>query len=413
MLLGPSGCGKTTTLRMIAGFVTPTSGQVRLGEHDITTVPPWRRNTGMVFQNYALFPHLTVGENVAFGLEMRGVAKDKTQARVAEALQMVRLSGLADRLPRQLSGGQQQRVALARALVTRPDVLLLDEPLSNLDAKLREAVRVEIRQLQRQLGITTVMVTHDQEEALIMADRMVVMSEGSVRQVGTQRALYEQPADRFVAGFVGRSNLLSGRIVEPGSFQTEGGLTIACTGGAPGSAVIAVRPERVVLGSDVASFDNRLAGNGRVRLLSRRLDRRARAGLPRRAHRGLATEPLRRPRAEGGRQDRGLLAVGSGRRLVLRPRRAPSHQLRRQKWRETKEECQCRNVQDRWSTAVSPSREQRRSPQQAHWSRSRPEVRRPRKRIVLSTWGGDYAKLLTKHVSTPALAPKGWDGRER
>ena len=144
---------------------------------------------------------------------MRGVAKDETQARVTEAVQMVRLSGLADRLPRQLSGGQQQRVALARALVTRPDVLLLDEPLSNLDAKLREAVRVEIRQLQKQLGITTVMVTHDQEEALIMADRMVVMSEGSVRQVGTQRALYEQPADRFVAGFVGRSNLLAGRIV--------------------------------------------------------------------------------------------------------------------------------------------------------------------------------------------------------
>jgi putative spermidine/putrescine transport system ATP-binding protein len=260
VLLGPSGCGKTTTLRMIAGFIAPTSGQVRLGEHDITTMPPWRRNIGMVFQNYALFPHLTVAENVAFGLEMRGVAKDKARARVGDALQMVRLSGLADRLPRQLSGGQQQRVALARALVTRPDVLLLDEPLSNLDAKLREAVRVEIRQLQQQLGITTVMVTHDQEEALIMADRMVVMSEGSVRQVGTQRALYEQPADRFVAGFVGRSNLLSGTIVAPGSFQTEGGLTIACTGGAPGSAVIAVRPERVVLGSDVASFDNRLAG---------------------------------------------------------------------------------------------------------------------------------------------------------
>jgi putative spermidine/putrescine transport system ATP-binding protein len=260
VLLGPSGCGKTTTLRMIAGFVAPTSGHVRLGERDITAVPPWRRNTGMVFQNYALFPHLTVGENVAFGLEMRGAAKEATRARVAETLQMVRLSGLADRLPRQLSGGQQQRVALARALVTRPDVLLLDEPLSNLDAKLREAVRVEIRQLQRQLGITTVMVTHDQEEALIMADRMVVMSEGSVRQVGTQRALYEQPADRFVAGFVGRSNLLSGTIVRPGTFQTEGGLTIACAGGAPGSAVIALRPERVVLGADVAKFDNRLPG---------------------------------------------------------------------------------------------------------------------------------------------------------
>jgi putative spermidine/putrescine transport system ATP-binding protein len=260
VLLGPSGCGKTTTLRMIAGFVTPTSGQVRLGERDVTAVPPWRRNTGMVFQSYALFPHLTVGENVAFGLEMRGIDKSETQTRVAEALQMVRLSGLADRQPRQLSGGQQQRVALARALVTRPDVLLLDEPLSNLDAKLREAVRVEIRQLQRQLGITTVMVTHDQEEALIMADRMVVMSEGSVRQVGTQRALYEQPADRFVAGFVGRTNLLSGSFVAPGRFRTEGGLTIACAGGAAGSAVIAVRPERVVLGPQAVGFDNRLPG---------------------------------------------------------------------------------------------------------------------------------------------------------
>jgi putative spermidine/putrescine transport system ATP-binding protein len=260
VLLGPSGCGKTTTLRMIAGFVTPSSGQVHLGEREITTAPSWRRNTGMVFQNYALFPHLTVAANVAFGLEVRGVAKDKITGRVAEALQMVRLSGLEERLPRQLSGGQQQRVALARAVVTRPDVLLLDEPLSNLDAKLREVVRVEIRELQRQLGITTVMVTHDQEEALIMADRMVVMSEGAVRQVGTQRALYEQPADRFVAGFVGRSNLLPGRIVAPGRFETEGGLTLACAGGVPGSAVIAVRPERVVLGSPATSFDNRLPG---------------------------------------------------------------------------------------------------------------------------------------------------------
>jgi putative spermidine/putrescine transport system ATP-binding protein len=260
VLLGPSGCGKTTTLRMIAGFVTPTGGQVRLGDHDVTTAPPWRRNTGMVFQNYALFPHLTVAANVAFGLEVRGAAKGEIGTRVAEALQMVRLSGLEERLPRQLSGGQQQRVALARAVVTRPDVLLLDEPLSNLDAKLREVVRVEIRQLQRQLGITTVMVTHDQEEALIMADRMVVMSEGSVRQVGTQRALYEQPADRFVAGFVGRSNLLAGRIVTPGRFESEGGLTIACSAGAPGSAAIAVRPERVVLAAGATTFDNRLPG---------------------------------------------------------------------------------------------------------------------------------------------------------
>ena len=188
----------------------------------------------MVFQSYALFPHLTVAENVAFGLQMRKTPAIDIPARVAEALRLVRLGGLAERLPRQLSGGQQQRVALARALVIRPDVLLLDEPLSNLDAKLRETVRVEIRELQRQLGTTTVMVTHDQEEALIMADRLVVMSEGSVRQVGSQRDLYERPADRFVAGFVGRSNLLPGRVVGPGKFQTEGGVSIACADGAPG-----------------------------------------------------------------------------------------------------------------------------------------------------------------------------------
>ena len=260
VLLGPSGCGKTTTLRMIAGFVAPTGGTVHLRGADVTTLPPWKRNAGMVFQSYALFPHLTVAENVAFGLEMRKVSAADAAPRVIEALRMVRLAGLADRLPRQLSGGQQQRVALARALVIRPDVLLLDEPLSNLDAKLREAVRVEIRELQRQLGITTVMVTHDQEEALIMADRLVVMSDGEVRQVGTQRELYERPADRFVAGFVGRSNILSGKVIKPGSFETAGGLKIACAGGTAGPGVIAVRPERLALGSSAAGLENRLPG---------------------------------------------------------------------------------------------------------------------------------------------------------
>ena len=177
----------------------------------------------MVFQSYALFPHLTVAENVAFGLrDAQACRRSEIPPRVAEALRLVRLGGLADRLPRQLSGGQQQRVALARALVIRPDVLLLDEPLSNLDAKLRETVRVEIRELQHKLGITTVMVTHDQEEALIMADRLVVMSEGSVRQVGSQRDLYERPADRFVAGFVGRSNLLSGHDHRAGTIRDRG-----------------------------------------------------------------------------------------------------------------------------------------------------------------------------------------------
>jgi putative spermidine/putrescine transport system ATP-binding protein len=260
VLLGPSGCGKTTTLRMVAGFVAPTGGRVRLGGQDITAAPPWKRNAGMVFQSYALFPHLTVAENVAFGLEMRKMSKAEIPTRVAEALRMVRLDGYAERLPRQLSGGQQQRVALARALAIRPDVLLLDEPLSNLDAKLRETVRVEIRELQRELGITTVMVTHDQEEALIMADRLVVMSEGEVRQVGTQRELYERPADRFVAGFVGRSNLLNGTVVQPGTFQTEGGLKLFCPDAAPGPAVIALRPERMMLGAPAAGQANRLPG---------------------------------------------------------------------------------------------------------------------------------------------------------
>src|SRR5205807_9855218 len=214
--------------RAIAGFVEPTSGQVRLGERDITALPPWKRNAGLVFQSYALFPHVTVAENVAFGLEMRKMPKAEMAPRIMEALRLVRLDHLGDRLPRQLSGGQQQRVALARALVFRPDVLLLDEPLSNLDAKLRQDVRVEIRELQRRLGLTTVMVTHDQEEALTMADRLVVMNEGSVRQVGSQRDLYERPADKFVAGFVGRSTFLDGIVEAPGRFRTGGGLSLAC-----------------------------------------------------------------------------------------------------------------------------------------------------------------------------------------
>jgi putative spermidine/putrescine transport system ATP-binding protein len=192
VLLGPSGCGKTTTLRIVAGFIEPTSGSVRLGDRDITGLPPWKRNTGLVFQSYALFPHMTVAENIAFGLEMRKMPKAEMAPKITEALRLVRLDHLSDRLPRQLSGGQQQRVALARALVFRPDVLLLDEPLSNLDAKLRQDVRVEIRELQRKLGLTTVMVTHDQEEALTMADRLVVMSEGRVRQIGSQQDLYDR-----------------------------------------------------------------------------------------------------------------------------------------------------------------------------------------------------------------------------
>jgi putative spermidine/putrescine transport system ATP-binding protein len=258
VLLGPSGCGKTTTLRMIAGLVEPSGGSVRIGGTDITYLPPWRRNTGMVFQSYALFPHMTVSGNVAFGLEMRKLTKPEIESRAREALRLVRLESFAPRLPRQLSGGQQQRVALARALAIRPDVLLLDEPLSNLDAKLREEVRIEIRELQRQLGLTTIMVTHDQEEALTVADRLVVMAEGKIRQIGSQRDLYERPADRFVAGFVGRSTFLEGRVTTPGEFETTGGLHLKCRDGALGAATLLLRPERLHVGPN--GMDNHLSG---------------------------------------------------------------------------------------------------------------------------------------------------------
>ncbi len=258
VLLGPSGCGKTTTLRMVAGFIAPSGGRITIGERDVTALPPWKRNCGLVFQSYALFPHMTVAENVAFGLEMRKMSPAERRPRVAEALRLVRLDGYDERYPRQLSGGQQQRVALARALATEPDVLLLDEPLSNLDAKLRQEVRVEIRDLQRKLGLTTIMVTHDQEEALTMADRLVVMERGKVRQIGSQRELYERPADRFVAGFIGRSAFLEGEIAGPGRFRSAGGVEIA-TAAAQGSgpATLALRPERVAVAGDAIGCANR------------------------------------------------------------------------------------------------------------------------------------------------------------
>jgi putative spermidine/putrescine transport system ATP-binding protein len=249
-LLGPSGCGKTTTLRMVAGFVPPTAGRVLIAGKDVTHGPPHARDTGMVFQSYALFPHMTVAANVAFGLEMRRVGRAEREARVREALRMVRLGGLDDRLPRQLSGGQQQRVALARALVVKPAVFLLDEPLSNLDAKLRGEVRMEIRTLQRRLGLTTLIVTHDQEEALTMADRLVVMERGRVRQVGTAEDLYERPADPFVAGFVGRCNLVEGVPEGAGAFRAVSGALLPFAGGGAqpaGPAVLALRPEQVAV----------------------------------------------------------------------------------------------------------------------------------------------------------------------
>lgn len=213
-LLGPSGCGKTTTLRMVAGFLAPTAGQIFFDGQDITPVPPHLRNTAMVFQNYALFPHMTVFENVAFGLEVRKLPKSEIKERVQEALRQVYLSGFEDRRMSQLSGGQQQRVALARALVVRPRILLLDEPLSNLDARLRVEMREEISRLQKELGITTIYVTHDQEEALAMSDRIAVFHKGVCQQIGTPEEIYHQPANSFVASFVGESNLLPVEIGE-------------------------------------------------------------------------------------------------------------------------------------------------------------------------------------------------------
>ena len=207
-LLGPSGCGKTTLLRTIAGFHTPDAGEIRFGDRVVNSIPPHRRETGMVFQNYALFPHLSVYDNVAYGLRARRIPRTETAGRVAGILKSVQLEGLAHRFPSQLSGGQQQRVALARALVISPQILLMDEPLSNLDAKLRVSMREEIRRIQKRLGITTIYVTHDQEEAMAVSDRIAILSRGRVEQVGTPAGIYFRPASRFAAEFMGGSNIL-------------------------------------------------------------------------------------------------------------------------------------------------------------------------------------------------------------
>lgn len=212
-LLGPSGCGKTTLLRLMAGFETPDEGSVWLGGEDITHVPPYRRPVNQVFQSYALFPHLTVKENIGFGLRMQRVARQEVATRVEEALEMVSLSGLQDRRPHQLSGGQRQRVALARAIICRPKVLLLDEPLSALDAKLRLAMQVELKRLQRRLGLTFVFVTHDQEEALTMSDRIAIVHQGRIEQMGTPTQIYHQPRTAFAADFVGVGNLLDAEVI--------------------------------------------------------------------------------------------------------------------------------------------------------------------------------------------------------
>jgi putative spermidine/putrescine transport system ATP-binding protein len=252
-LLGPSGCGKTTCLRMIAGLVQPTSGEIFVDGKRITATPVHKRNIGMLFQNYALFPHMSVAENVAFGLEARRLPRAETMTRVAGALRLVRLDGYADRMPAQLSGGQQQRVALARCLVVEPSLLLLDEPLGALDKSLRESMQVELRALQQRLGITTIMVTHDQDEALTLADQVAIMRGGKLEQLGSPAEVYQAPASRFVAGFIGVSNFFRGRVDRrdgpSGRVTTETGPILTVADCPPGrdEVTVALRPEAVII----------------------------------------------------------------------------------------------------------------------------------------------------------------------
>ncbi len=251
-MLGPSGCGKTTTLRMIGGFEEPTSGTIELGGRDVSALPPYRRDVNTVFQSYALFPHLTVYENVAFGLRRKKVRGQELRRRVVTALELVGLGGLDRRKPRQLSGGQQQRIALARALVNEPRVLLLDEPLGALDLKLRKEMQLELKRIQHEVGITFVHVTHDQEEAMTMADRIVIMNHGRIEQLGTPSELYESPATAFVAGFLGASNLLSGTVAGQGQVRLDCGVDVrvpdASLAGRSGAVRVGVRPEKIRLG---------------------------------------------------------------------------------------------------------------------------------------------------------------------
>jgi putative spermidine/putrescine transport system ATP-binding protein len=262
--LGPSGCGKTTTLRMIAGFELPTAGTIKIDGGDVTHRPPNRRNVGMVFQSYALFPNMTTADNIGFGMKVRGRPRDQIRQRVGELLDLVQLEGRGDRFPWQLSGGQQQRVALARALAIEPQVLLLDEPLSALDAKIRVALRHQIRSIQRQLGITTVYVTHDQEEALSLSDRVVVMSDGRIEQIGTPADIYNFPTTHFVASFVGTLNLLTAQVIDAstGRVSVSGQEIRAArpveTARDGATVTLAVRPEGIEVGTDGGA--NRLTG---------------------------------------------------------------------------------------------------------------------------------------------------------
>lgn len=259
-LLGPSGCGKTTTLRMIAGFIMPTAGTMHIGQRDVTRVPVHQRNVGMVFQGYALFPHLTVAQNVAFGPRLRRWDKERIARRVDEMLRWVQLDKHADRHPKALSGGQQQRVALARAMAAQPEVLLLDEPFSALDAKLRTQMRTEIREFQQQAGITSVFVTHDQEEAMAIADRIGVMNQGRLEQLGSAEDLYQRPASRFVATFIGKCNLIEGRATAPGCFEARDGRQLRFADGtaSEGASALCFRPENARLGHADAADGNAL-----------------------------------------------------------------------------------------------------------------------------------------------------------
>jgi spermidine/putrescine transport system ATP-binding protein len=260
-LLGPSGCGKTTTLRMIGGFEEPTEGTIYLGREPVTGKPPYKRDVNTVFQSYALFPHLSIFENVAFGLRRRGVRGQDARGRVTDILRLVGLTGLEKRKPGQLSGGQQQRVALARALVNRPRVLLLDEPLGALDLKLRKQMQLELKAIQHDVGITFVHVTHDQEEAMTMADRIAIMNGGQIEQLGTPADLYEHPRSAFVAGFLGISNLLPGSVASADTVKLDDGSTVRVPAealrGRSGRVAVGVRPEKIRLGH---GEENRLTG---------------------------------------------------------------------------------------------------------------------------------------------------------
>ena len=244
-LLGPSGCGKTTMLQMVAGFVAPTEGAIRLDGNDITGIKPSGRGLGIVFQSYALFPHMTVADNVGFGLEMRGIAKAERQQRIEETLVLVHLEKFAQRYPREMSGGQRQRVALARALVIKPPVLLLDEPLGALDAKLRHDMQIELRALQHHIGVTTIMVTHDQEEAMTLSDRVVLMNLGRIEQIGWPYEMYERPNGHFASTFLGKANLFAGQRSTVNSDVQVAGLKLPAADGAAGDVDYVVRPEKL------------------------------------------------------------------------------------------------------------------------------------------------------------------------